>query len=242
MSAALPRRAHLRLALLALLACACDPQADQDYVGEPLLTITGSAPFRAAAGAEAALLWSYAPPLESGTTALGARGPVELTGGLASGSAAPRDGATFSLTLYQPPPEEAFQVLAPGEPRYAWASVTLIPEDASDDGSLTPIAMDDLQLQPTHWVVYLADPVPEDSLTAWWLGGALPRGYAVLRIAWGCPSEEALAACVADLDARGLADRRAAGAFCRAPYRLTPVEGEEIAILAESFDATGTCP
>src|SRR6266481_7469470 len=90
---------------LATLFCACDPQADAGYLGEPLMTlqghVTSSGPMPAL---EAAMLWQRGAPPSTNDQELATRAPVQ-TG----------FPARFTLHLYQPPPAAARRTLAAGQ-------------------------------------------------------------------------------------------------------------------------------
>jgi hypothetical protein len=226
---------------VATLACACDPQADPSYPGEPLVTLRGRvASTSGTAPLEAAMLWQRGPPPSYGDVELATRAPVE-TG----------FPATFTLRLYQPPPAAARRTLAPGEVEFARANAAAIPLGivTTSVGNLPAAGAPGYGIDADHWVVYLADPVPPNSLTAWWLGAALPRGYALLRVYGGCPTPAELAACLVELQSRGVPEDGSvspgtAGGYCRQPYRLSPApEDEEIVLeLGNAAAGSGTCP
>lgn len=215
-----------RLCLFALLIAACDPQADASYPGEPLITLRGQVRSSGALPAlEAAMLWQRGDPPATGDQDLATRAPVQ--------SGFP---ATFTAHLYHPPPAAARRTLAPGEPVYARASAAAVPQGiAAEQLGGAPSASapggvpGSYGIDPNHWVVYLAADVPRASLTAWWLGAALPGGFHLLRVAAvdpKCLTASQLDACVQDLMTRGLADAPAR-AFCLAPYRLSPAPPTE---------------
>ena len=79
---------------------------------------------------------------------------------------------------------------------------------------------------------------PQNSLTEWWLGGALGSGYHLMRVlsVSGCLTPADLANCVADLVRRGVPDDGTdnpgtARSFCDAPYRLQPTTLDETIVL-----------
>jgi hypothetical protein len=102
--------------------------------------------------------------------------------------------------------------------------------------------------------VYLASDVPAQSVTAWWLGAALPAGFHLLRVTPvdpRCMSSAQLDECAADLAGRGVTDDGSTNAgtarfFCRAPYRLTLAQpGEQLMLdlgSAGSASGGGPCP
>lgn len=230
-----------RLAALAALAWACDPQVDPSYPGEPLVTLRGRvASTSDATPLEAAMLWQRGPPPSYGDVELATRAPVEAG-----------FPATFTLRLYQPPPAAARRRLAPGEVEFARANAAAVPYGiaVTSVANLPAAGAPGYGIDADHWVVYLAEPVPAGSLTEWWLGAALPRGYALLRVKEGCPAPTELAACILELQRRGLREDGSgepgtAGGTCRQPYRLSPAPpGEEIVLsLGNASAGSGTCP
>jgi hypothetical protein len=216
-------RAAAGLAAAALAAAAlagCGAQVEPGYRGEPLVTLTGAvaaSPATASPPVEAALLWQRGLALSTAGQVLGARAPVD---GAAGG---------FTLTLYQPPPEEVRLALAPGEPRLARATAAAVPlgitaPAASGLGSAAgPATPPSYGIDPAHWLVWLEADAAAGSLTAWWLGGPLPAGFhlvAVAPFAPACLDAAALAACQGEATAAGAPDAPAASALCLAPYRL----------------------
>ncbi len=140
-----------RIALAALL-CACDPQADTGYLGEPLMTlqghVTSSGPMPSL---EAAMLWQRGDPPSTGDQELATRAPVEAG-----------FPARFTLHLYQPPPGAARRSLVPGEVTYARANAGAVPYGiaAGAVGALPASANGAYGIDANHWVVYLASDVP----------------------------------------------------------------------------------
>jgi hypothetical protein len=210
------------LPALAALLCACDPQADSDYLGEPLITLPGYVASSGPAPLEAAMLWQRGPPPSTDDQELATRAPV-------------RTGfpATFTLHLYQPAPSAARRTLAPGEVTFARANAGAVPYGIAA-GAVPALPTASGQnaaygIDPHHWVLYLPENVPSGSLTEWWLGAALPAGFHLLRVTAvdpQCIPPEQLAACVADLVRRGVQDDGTtndgtARGFCLAPYRLS---------------------
>lgn len=236
------RRAAPALAAAALalaLASGCEPQMDASYLGEPLATYPG----RVTTGGnpspvEAAMLWQRGPPPSFDSLELAVRARVQ-----------PGFPASFTLRLYQPPPAAAYRTLAAGEVRFARANVAAVPYGIAGDAAPAAGMTSTFGVDADHWVVYLAAPVPPRSLTAWWLGGALPQGYALLTVTAGCRTPEALAACVAELQGLGVPEDGSgapgtAGALCKAPYRLAPTPpGEELVLpIGAGAPAPGACP
>ena len=218
------------LLALAALCASCDPQADSDYLGEPLISLPGYVKSAGPAPLEAAMLWQRGPPPSADDQELATRAPV-------------RTGfpATFVLHLYQPPPAAARRALAPGEVTYARANAGAVPYGiaAGAVASLPAASNGAYGIDPTHWVVYLASDVPAGSLMEWWLGAALPAGFHLLRVTpfnAACVAPEQEEACVADLVRRGVPDDGTANVgtarfFCRATYRLSPAPpGEQLVL------------
>ncbi len=211
--------ARLAAALVAAALAGCGAQAEPGYLGEPLVTLTGSVaagPATASQPVEAAVLWQRGLGLSTEGQVLGARAAVAAGGG-------------FTLTLHQPPPEAVRLALAPGEPRLARATAAAVPlgitaPAASGLGSANdPDTPRSYGIDPAHWLVWLEGDAPAGSLTAWWLGGPLPAGFhlvAVAPVAPACLDAPALAACEGEVGAAGAPDAAAAAALCLAPYRL----------------------
>jgi len=238
---------HL-LPAVAALACACDPQADGKYLGEPLASFDGYVSSAGVAPLEAAMLWQRGPPPSSNDQELATRAPVQ-TG----------FPARFTLNLYQPPPAAARRTLAPGQVPYARANAGAVPYGiaAGAAASLPAAAPPNAAygIDANHWIVYLPSDVPPGSLMEWWLGAALPAGFHLLRVSAvdpACISAAQLDACAADLARRGVPDDGTANAgtarsFCRAPYRLSlAVPGEQLVLdlgtVGLGPGAGGPCP
>jgi hypothetical protein len=230
------------LIALAALSCACDPQADGDYRGEPLASFPGYVASAGVGGLEAALLWQRGPPPSTNDQELATRAPVQ-TG----------FPARFTLHLYQPPPAAARRTLAPGQVPYARANAGATPPGvATGAGSNTTPASapSPFGIDANHWIVYLPSDVPPGSLMEWWLGQALPAGFHLLRVTeMACIPAAQLAACVVDLAGRGVVDDGTenpgtARSFCHAPYRLSLAPaGEDLVLnLAPGPAAGGGCP
>ena len=230
------------LIALAALSCACDPQADGGYLGEPLASFPGYVASAGVGALEAAMLWQRGLPPSTDDQELATRAPVQ-TG----------FPARFTLHLYQPPPAAARKTLAPGQVPYARANAGAVPPGVAvasggvaAAGHPTPFGID-----AKHWIVYLPSDVPPGSLMEWWLGKALPAGFHLLRVtALTCMPAAQLEACAADLARRGVADDGTenpgtARSFCRAPYRLSlaPADEELVLDLAPPDPpSAGACP
>jgi hypothetical protein len=227
---------------LALAASGCGAQAEPGYLGEPLVTLTGRvAPSQEASALplEAAVLWQKGALPTTGDQVLAARAPVE--------------GGAFTVRLYQPPPAEVLRPLAPGEVAFARATAASLPFglSAPDVSAPATTASPAYGIDPGHWLLYLAGDVPPGSLTAWWLGQALPAGYHVVRVTPTCLTAAELEACAGTVAALGVPDTGtpAAGtarAYCLAPYRLAAAPAGEALVLALGTTALpaagGTCP
>jgi len=249
----MPFSRHLLLAL-AILACACDPQADSSYLGEPLITLPGYVASAGAAPLEAAMLWQRGAPPSTDDQELATRAPV-------------RTGfpASFTLHLYQPPPAAARRALAANEITYARANAGAIPYGiaasavgglggASSAPGASPGQNGAYGIDPHHWVLYLASDVAAGSLTEWWLGAALPAGFHLMRVTAvnpQCIPPEQIDACAEELVRRGLADdgTRNPGTarfFCTAPYRIELAPpGEQLVLEIGTVTlggSTGSCP
>ena len=246
-----PSKSLTALALVAAIAAAiaasaCDAQVDQGYPGEPLVTLHGQiASAGSGAPLEAAMLWQRGAPPSTDDQELATRAPVE--------SGFP---ATFTLRLYQPPPAAARRTLLSGEVSYARANAAAVPY------GIAALAVDGLGatsnaaygVDVAHWVLHLSADVSKGSVTAWWIGAALPAGFHlinVLQVNPACMKDALLAACTAELVARGAPDDGTsnpgtARAFCLAPYRLSPAaDGELIVLQLGTYGATpggNVCP
>ena len=229
------------LIALAALSCACDPQADGGYLGEPLASFPGYVASAGVSPLEAAMLWQRGAPPSTNDQELATRAPVQ-TG----------FPARFTLHLYQPPPAAARRTLVPGQVPYARANAGAVPYGiaAGAAGALPASQNAAYGIDANHWIVYLPSDVPPGSLMEWWLGKALPAGFHLLRVtAVTCMPAAQLEACAADLARRGVADDGTenpgtARSFCRAPYRLSlaPADEELVLNLAPGPAAGGTCP
>ena len=216
------------LALGALVAC--DAQTDPGYQGEPLVTLRGRVESTGALPPlEAAMLWQRGPPPGTDDQELATRAPV--TSGFP---------ASFILRLYTPPPEAAFRTLATGAPRWARANAAAVPYglSAQQVPSLPTAYNASYTYDADHWVMYLESDVPPNSLTEWWLGGALGTGYHLVQVlpVSGCLTPAQLEACVAELVRRGVQDDGTdapgtARAYCEAPYRLQPTTVDDLIVL-----------
>ena len=240
------RPTSVALAALALLggAAGCDAQADRDYRGEPLVTLRGRvvADTPPLPPLEAALLWQLGPPPSIGEQELAVRVPVEAG-----------FPATFTLRLYQPPPGAARRTLRAGEVSFARGNAAAVPYGVAADAIPALAGSASYGVDVDHWLVHLDADAPANTLTAWWLGEALPAGYHLVNVTAvdpACISDAELAACVATLVALGVPDdgtvEGSARWFCLAPYRLAPAPPDEIIVLHLGTyglpTSGGTCP
>jgi hypothetical protein len=97
--------------------------------------------------------------------------------------------------------------------------------------------------------MFLESDVPANSLTEWWLGQALGKGYHLMRVlpVSGCLAAAELASCVADLVRRGVPDDGTdapgtARGYCKAPYRLQPTTLDEAIVLRLGQSDAGVGP
>ena len=232
-----PALALLTVTAVAIAAAGCDAQAVQGYPGEPLVTLHGKIGSPGSgAPVEAAMLWQRGEPPSTADQELATRAPVE--------SGFP---ATFTLRLYQPPPTAARRRLLPAEVTYARANAAAVPFGiaAPAVGSLPSSANPGYGVDVDHWVVWLDGPAAAGSVTAWWLGAALPAGFHLLKVAQvnpACLNGDPLDACLRDLAARGAPDDGTtapgtARGFCLASYRLAPAADGELIVLQLGTDA-----
>ncbi len=212
----------------------CDSQVAPDYPGQPLVSLTGqvTGSFSAPLGqVEVALLWQKGPPPSTGDEQLATKAAVQG-----------EFPAQFVLHLYHPPPAAALQSLQPGEVSFARANAAVLSEGAAQAAQMAaqePAVFGDVSstayaLDTLHWFLFLEEAVPANSLTEWWLGGALPAGYHLLNVlatSPACLQPAQVASCVALLEGRGVPDvppgAGAATGYCTATYRLQPASFAE---------------
>jgi hypothetical protein len=213
---------------------------ESDYPGEPLATFRGQvAGVPPLPPLEAAMLWQRGPPPSVDDQELATRAPVE--------SGFP---GNFVIRLYQPPPSAARRSLVPGEVSFARGNVAAVPYGIVADmvPQLADAQYSSYGVDVAHWVMHLEEDVPPSSVTAWWLGAALPAGYhlvSVTPIDPACLPAEDLEACVWTLVLRGLSEDTARG-LCLAPYRLSPAPPDDLIVLTLETYAlpapAGQCP
>jgi hypothetical protein len=246
-----------------LSAVACAPLTEPGYQGEALFTVQGQVTASGASApvqvkVDAAAFWQLGAPPSIDDQQLAARATIGGGPPAASpvgASSPPGSGQTFSLNLYQLPPAAALRTLAPGEPVFARAVGAAVPSGVviQQIAALPAAASAGYGLDPNHWILYLPAAVPAGSLTEWWLGAALPAGFHLVRVTAvgpACLSTVQLAACAADLAARGAPDDGTANpgtarSFCLEPYRLAPAPDSELILLTlglSALPAAGGCP
>lgn len=161
--------------------------------------------------------------------------------------------AQFILRLYHPAPEAARQPLRTGEVRFARANAAVLPVGvATVNAAFSDVSSIAYALDTLHWFLYLEQDVPENSLTAWWLGGALPAGYHLLNVlatSPQCLQPAQVASCAAALVQLGVPDvppgAGEATDFCLASYRLQPAsfdEGITLQIGGPETPTASPCP
>ena len=231
MRQAMTSRGAAALASICLLALACQPQAESDYQGEPLVTLQGQVVSDGALPPlEAAMLWQRGDPPSTDDLELATLAPVQS--GFPAG---------FTLHLYLPAPDAARRSFAPGEVVYARANAAAVPIGIATTqvNTLPASGNPSYGIDAAHWVLFLESDVPANSLTAWWLGAPLAAGFHLIDVASfnaTCLSEDQLDACAAQLVALGVPDDGTdnpgtARSYCVAPYRLSPaLPGEELVL------------
>jgi hypothetical protein len=233
------------LAVSLLGTSGCDSQVAPDYPGEPLVSLTGqvtSSSTLPLPQLEVGLLWQRGPPPSTNDEQLATQAAVQG-----------EFPAQFILRLYHPAPEAARQPLRTGEVRFARANAAVLPVGvAMVNQAFANVSSIAYALDSLHWFLYLEQDVPENSLTAWWLGGALTSGYHLLNVlatSPQCLTPTQVALCAAELVALGVPDVPAgageATAFCSATYRLQPAsfaEGITLQIGGAATPTTFACP
>lgn len=166
----------LLLPLSALLLAACDAQVEPDYPGEPLATVHGTvvkADDSALGDIDAALVWVNL--ATNPDTLIGARTDVE--------GAFP---ASFTLSLYEPPPAGALMdlptLVGPDESRFGLAYIGALP--AGVDAAST----DDLVgVSEGYLVVYVESDSKPGTQTEEFFGGPVSAGYHLMTASEGTP-------------------------------------------------------
>ena len=157
----------MRLAVVTALALvACQPQAGTDYPGEPLVTLRGQVKSSGNQSLlEAAMLWQRGPPPSTDDEELATRAPVQAG-----------FPATFTISLYQPPPDAARRTLAPGLPIYARANAGAVPYGVATAAvpGLPSAGNPGYGIDAAHWVLFLAEEAKPGSVMEWWLGASMP--------------------------------------------------------------------
>jgi hypothetical protein len=230
---------------VSLLGLGCDSQVAPDYPGEPLVTLQGQVTSTSRLPLpqlSVGLLWQRGPPPSTDDEQLATQAAIQG-----------EFPAEFILRLYHPAPEAARLPLRTGEVRVARANAAVLPMDvAQPTATFSNVSNIAYALDTQHWFVFLEKDVPTNSLTEWWLGGALSAGYHllnVLRTDPACFLPAKLANCVAKLAQLGVPDVPAgsgeATGYCKATYRLQPAsfaEGITLQIGILELPTTATCP
>ena len=241
------------LGLPLLAAAGCDSQVAPDYPGQPLVSLTGQVTSTSSVPlpqVEVGLLWQRGPPPSTGDESLATKASVNG-----------EFPAQFVLHLYHPPPAAALETLEPGEVSFARANAAVLPDGVAQQAQQAAAApapsFGDLSngayaLDTLHWFLFLEQAVPANSLTEWWLGGALPAGYHLINVLATSPvclAPGKVAECVAALASRGVPDVPAgageATGYCTATYRLQPAsfdEGITLEIGGTPTPLTAGCP
>jgi hypothetical protein len=240
------RRGPWQLLWVPLLgAWGCDSQVDPDYPGEALVSLHGQVTSTSTLPlpqVEVGLLWQRGPPPSTDDEQLATKAAVQG-----------EFPAQFILRLYHPAPEAARQSLRTGEVRFARANAAVLPVGiATANAAFSNVSSIAYALDTVNWFLFLEADVPENSLTEWWLGGALSAGYHLLNVlatSPACLQPAQVAACVADLAQRGVPDEPPgageATAYCTATYRLQPAsfdEGIALQIGGVETPTTAGCP
>jgi len=221
------RRPWLLLYVPLLGAWGCDSQVAPDYPGEPLVSLHGQVTSTSTLPlpqVEVGLLWQRGPPPSTDDEQLATKAAVQG-----------EFPAQFVLRLYHPAPEAARLSLLPGEVRFARANAAVLPVGvATAAAPFSNVSSVAYALDSLHWFLFLEAEVPANSLTEWWLGGALTAGYHLLNVLTtspACLQPAQVASCVQALLQRGVTDVPAGGGdattFCTATYRLQPASFDE---------------
>ncbi|AGP40441.1 hypothetical protein BE04_41915 [Sorangium cellulosum] len=162
-------RSILSFALPLLLAACGDAQVGSDYPGESLLTVQGTivnelgeAP---AGPVDAVLVWN----IQGGSD--NENFPVRAT---ATGSFP----ASFTLSIHEPPPEQALNDLSKGglvDTRVGIATVRAALSEDDADGEPSSLGVDE-----HHVIVYVESEMDEDGFWSNFFGGALDPGFHVM--------------------------------------------------------------
>ena len=156
----------MRTVFLVLAIAACDPLAGRDYVGEPLITLTGtfaptsSAPSNPVGGV--ALMWQD-PDAAGGPGKAATSVPVAM-----------EFPASFSIAVPTPPPDGVALVFSDGS-TIAEAYVFVV----GDVGEAHPTKL--LGADRAHALIYAPGDIADGSAAAAYLGGAVSAGYHVRR-------------------------------------------------------------
>jgi hypothetical protein len=157
--------------LISIIAAAgCDAQAPGDYQGEPLATIRGTVRNEATAppdGAELVLRWHHESEADQDEPVYEA---IEVAGVFP---------ASFSLDIFEPPPESTFGRLdgpddSPSRHLVAEALIEIYPEGTSEYVRANAISWEE-----RHFVQYAPEAVPGDEIE---LGLDIPQGISLIEL------------------------------------------------------------
>ena len=187
---------------------ACDPVANSDYVGAPLITLTGT--FAQTGGTAdpvggVALMWQ---------DSAGAAGPGVVATALPVSLEFP---ATFHIQVPVPPPTAARFSFADGSPALAEAYIYVVQDPSA--AQLEPLGQERM-----HVLVYADGDVPAGSLAADYLGEPLTAGYHLRRFAQvatpGTAQQTLIDRCIANGDP-------SAACAVRRGYQLQPIADDD---------------
>jgi hypothetical protein len=188
----------MRTLLPILALAACDPLAGRDYVGEPLITLTGTFAPTSAAPSDpvggVALMWQDPD---------GAGGPGKAATSVPVAMEFP---ASFSIAVPTPPPDGVALVFGDGS-AVAEAYIFVV----GDVGEAHPTRL--LGAERAHALIYAPSDIAAGSATGGYLGGAVSAGYHLRRYVGTSdppPAQaEALARCMTTGPADACKARRA---------------------------------
>jgi hypothetical protein len=194
------------LAIMILGAAACDPIANNSYVGTPLITLTGT--FASTAEDPVggiALMWQ---------DAAGAGGPGVAATALPVSLDFP---ATFHLRVPVPPPDAARFSFGDGGPSLGEAYIYVVQDPSA--AQLVPLGLD-----RTHVLIYADGHVAAGTLAADYLGEPIAAGYHLRRFApvttAGLAQQALIDRCTANGDS-------ASSCQVRRNYQLQPIADDD---------------
>jgi hypothetical protein len=195
------------IVVVAAWACAaCDPIANADYVGAPMITLTGT--FASSADdpvGGVALMWQ---------DSVGAAGPGVVATALPVSIDFP---ATFHIQVPVPPPDSARFSFDDGGPALGEAYIYVVQDPSA--AQLVPLG-----LERTHVLVYADGDVGPGTLAADYLGESLGAGYHLRHFAPvatpGAAQQALIDRCTANGDP-------AAACQVRRGYQLAPIADDD---------------